>query len=60
LKIRFLGSCSSSAWAHKPKDTADLYSHVTPMMIDALLTALQRRWEQYGTGAWCAHRRTTS
>lgn len=41
--------CSSSAWGHKPKDSADVYSHVTQVMVDALLAALQQRWEQYGT-----------
>lgn len=41
---------------HKPKDTADLYSHVTPIMVDALRAALRQRWEQYGTWAWNTHR----
>jgi len=44
---------------HKPKDTADLYSHVTQIMVDALLAALQQRWEQYGTWAWSTHRAHT-
>jgi integrase len=40
---------------HKPKDTSDIYSHVTRMMIDAMLAALQQRWEQYGTWTWDDH-----
>jgi integrase len=34
---------------HKPQDASDLYSHVTPVMIEAMLHVLQRRWERYGT-----------
>lgn len=34
---------------HKPQDVSDTYSHVTPVMIEAMLAALQQRWEQYGT-----------
>ena len=37
---------------HKPKDASDLYSHVTQVMIDATLAALQSRWEQYGGWTW--------
>jgi integrase len=37
---------------HKRKDVDDGYSHVTPVMIEAMLAALQQRWEQYGTWAW--------
>jgi integrase len=37
---------------HKRKDVDDDYSHVTPMMIEAMLAALQQRWEQYGTWTW--------
>jgi hypothetical protein len=44
LQLRRLG--------HKPQDTSDHYSHVTQVMIDTVRTALQQRWEQYGTWTW--------
>jgi len=28
-------------------------------MVDALLAALQQRWEQYGTWTWSTHRAHT-
>jgi integrase len=37
---------------HKPKDTSDVYSHVTPVMVEACLAALQARWDQYSTWEW--------
>lgn len=40
---------------HKRKDVDDDYSHVTRMMIEAMLAALQQRWEQYGTWTWDSH-----
>ncbi|WP_084144039.1 site-specific integrase [Amycolatopsis taiwanensis] len=40
---------------HKPQDTSDLYSHVTPQMIETLRAALQARWDTYGTWTWADH-----
>ncbi|MEV5301122.1 tyrosine-type recombinase/integrase [Amycolatopsis methanolica] len=37
---------------HKRKDTDDLYSHVTDVMVESMLAALQRRWEQDGGWSW--------
>jgi hypothetical protein len=37
---------------HKRKDTDDLYSHVTDLMIEQMLAALQRRWQQDGGWTW--------
>lgn len=37
---------------HKRKDTDDIYSHVTNMIVQEMLAALQRRWEQDGGWAW--------
>lgn len=34
---------------HRQKGAAGIYSHVTPLMITAMVDALQRRWEQYGS-----------
>ncbi|HJP73207.1 MAG TPA: hypothetical protein VJ914_03000 [Pseudonocardiaceae bacterium] len=38
---------------HKAKDVPDIYSHVTRIVIDALLAAVHARWETFtpGTGA---------
>lgn len=40
---------------HRPKDTADHYSHVTRPMIDAMLAGLEARWHQFGTWTWAEH-----
>jgi hypothetical protein len=48
LQLRRLG--------HKAKDASDHYSHVTRVMIEGMLAALQRRWEQYGTWTWANKR----
>jgi integrase len=37
---------------HKRKDTDDFYSHVTDVMVEEMLAALQRRWEQDGGWTW--------
>ncbi|MEV5542010.1 tyrosine-type recombinase/integrase [Saccharopolyspora shandongensis] len=37
---------------HKRKDTGDLYSHVTDVMVEEMLVVLQRRWEQDGGWTW--------
>jgi integrase len=37
---------------HKPKDVSDIYSHVTLIMIEAMLAALRTRWDQYSTWVW--------
>jgi hypothetical protein len=37
---------------HKRKDTDDIYSHVTNRMVQEMLAALQRRWEQDGGWTW--------
>lgn len=44
LQLRRLG--------HKPQDVSDHYSHVTRPMIEATLTALQARWEEFSTWTW--------
>ncbi|MEU0469157.1 tyrosine-type recombinase/integrase [Amycolatopsis sp. NPDC006131] len=40
---------------HKRKDTDDLYSHVTDVMVESMLAALQRRWELDGGWTWDEH-----
>lgn len=40
---------------HMSRDVADTYSHVTPTMTEAMLAALQTRWETYGTWSWAEH-----
>jgi integrase len=42
---------------HKPQDVSDRYSHVTRPMIEAMLAALQARWEMFGTWTWAARPR---
>ena len=37
---------------HKRKDVDDLYSHVTDVMVDQMLKALQHRWEHDGGWTW--------
>ncbi|NIH81665.1 hypothetical protein [Amycolatopsis viridis] len=37
---------------HRRRDTDDLYSDVTDVMVESMLTALQRRWEQDGGCNW--------
>lgn len=37
---------------HKRKDIDDNYSHVTRVMIDRMLEALQQRWEHDGGWRW--------
>ncbi|MBB5801328.1 integrase [Saccharothrix ecbatanensis] len=34
---------------HKFRGVMGVYSHVTRPMVDAMLTGLQARWEQYGS-----------
>ncbi len=37
---------------HKYKGVAGIYSHVTQVMIDAMLASLQARWDEHGTPIW--------
>lgn len=37
---------------HKLSGVSGIYSHVTRPMIEAMLGALQQRWERYATWAW--------
>lgn len=37
---------------HKTHRASRVYSHVTRPMIEAMLTALQRRWELHGPWTW--------
>lgn len=37
---------------HKRKDTDDTCSHVPDQMVEQMLAALQRRWEQDGGWTW--------
>ncbi len=36
---------------HKRKDVND-YSHVTRLMVEDMLAAVQRRWEEFGGWSW--------
>ncbi|MFB9902900.1 tyrosine-type recombinase/integrase [Allokutzneria oryzae] len=40
---------------HKYKGVPGIYSHVTRPMIEAMLTGLQARWEQFGSTIWGDH-----
>jgi integrase len=37
---------------HKLVGASGIYSHVAAPMIEAMLFALQRRWQQHGTWSW--------
>jgi hypothetical protein len=37
---------------HKYKGISGIYSHATRPMVDAMLTGMQARWEQFGSDIW--------
>ena len=36
----------------RAKNAPGIYSHVTTVMVQAMLAALQRRWDEYSTWSW--------
>jgi hypothetical protein len=42
-------------WLPALAGVSGIYSHVTRTMIEAKLTALQKRWESYSTWTWTDH-----